>query len=352
MENLTLLPGGSGPRRARRRTRVVAAFVGASLLTGAAACSSGGGAEVVVYSGRSTELIEPLLDRFADETGISVAFKQADSADLALTIDQEGELSPADVFISQSPGATAYLDAKGRLGALPAGVLDRVDPSMRSADGTWVGLSGRVRVLVYNPDQVGEDELPDSVLDIVDDPWAGRVAIAPGNGSFQDFVSAMRASIGDDETSAWLEALAGQDAPTYANNNAIVDAVARGEVAMGLVNHYYLEQRKVEEPDITAANHVFPDGDVGSMVLVSAAAVLEGAPHKAEAERLVEFLLSEESQRYFAEETLEYPLAGGVAPAGGLPPLESLALAPVDFGVLGDDFTGTLELIRAAGLTD
>lgn len=344
----------STPSHPRRRTRrlVGATLATAALLVGLTACSSGGGREVVVYSGRSTELIKPLLDRFAEETGISVAFKQADSADLALTIDQEGEASPADVFISQSPGATSYLDTKGRLSPLPQDVLDLVGEDVRAADGDWVGLSGRVRVLVYDTDAVSEDELPASVFDITDEAFAGKVAVAPSNGSFQDFVSAMRSEVGDDETQAWLEALAEQGAPTYANNNAIVDAVSRGEVPMGLVNHYYLEQRKVEEPDIAAANHIFPDGDVGSVLLVTAAAILDSAPNRAEAEELVRFLLSEESQQYFAEETREYPLVEGVAPAGDLPPLDTLATDRVDFGVLGEEFATTIEMIRESGLTD
>lgn len=343
---------------ARSRTRrrplrlVVATAVATALLVALTACSSGGGREVVVYSGRSTELIKPLLDRFAEETGISVAFKQADSADLALTIDQEGSASPADVFISQSPGATAYLDTKGLLSPLPQDVLDRVGEDVRAGDGDWVGLSGRVRVLVYNTELVSEDELPASVFDVTDEQYAGKVAVAPSNGSFQDFVSAMRSQVGDDETQAWLDALADQGAPTYANNNAIVDAVSRGEVPMGLVNHYYLEQRKLEEPDIAAANYIFPDGDLGSVVLVAAAAILDSAPNRAEAEELVRFLLSDESQRYFAEETREYPLVPGVPPAGDLPPLDTLATDAVDFDELGGDFSTTIEMIRESGLTD
>jgi iron(III) transport system substrate-binding protein len=325
----------------------------AGVLVVAAACTTtGDGRSVTVYSGRSTDLIKPLLDQFAAESGIDVEFKQGDSADLALTIDQEGDRSPADVFISQSPGATAFLDSDGRLSQLPDDVLDLVPADRRAADGTWVGLSGRVRVLAYNPELISEAELPASVLDLSGPEWAGRVAVAPQNGSFQDFVSAMRVEQGDDVTAAWLDGLAAGGAPTYANNNAILQAVARGEVPTGLVNHYYLERAKLEDPGISAANHVFADGDIGSVVLVTAAAVIDTAPHRNEALELVRFLLSPESQEYFATETREYPLIDGVEPAGDLPPLESLATDAVDFSALGDRFRGTLDLIRESGLGD
>ena len=346
-------PTTSARHRRLGRAAVLVALV-VALVAAMTACSTGSGREVVVYSGRSTDLIKPLLDDFAAETGISVAFKQADSADLALTLDQElaAGASPADVFISQSPGAMAFVESQGGLGELPADLLDLVPEDVRSADGTWVGLSGRVRVLVYDTDQVSEDELPASVFDVVDEPYAGRVAVAPSNGSFQDFVSAMRSEAGDDATQAWLDALDEQGAPTYANNNAIVDAVIRGEVPMGLVNHYYLERRKAEDPQVAAENYIFPDADVGSVLLVTAAGILDTAPNRPEAEELVRFLLSPEAQEYFADETLEYPLAAGAPPAGDLPPLDTLATDRVDFGVLGDDFETTLEMIRQSGLTD
>jgi iron(III) transport system substrate-binding protein len=321
------------------------------VLLGAALTGCGGssGDRLTIYSGRTKNLIGPLLDRFHEETGIRIAVRYGDSAELALLIDQEGDDTPADVFLSQSPGALGYL--VDRYEPLPERVLDLVDERFRDDRGRWVGLSGRVRVLVYNTDLVEPGDLPASVFDLTDQAFRGRVAVAPTNGSFQDFVTAMRAGVGDDRTLAWLEGLVDNDSPTYANNNAIVDAVASGEVPMGLVNHYYNERQLQEDPRSPSRNHLFEDGDLGSLVLVSGVAVLRGTDRADEAARLVEFLLSEASQQFFAAETFEYPLAEGVPPAiDDLPPLADIAAPRVDLDSLGGGLGRTLRLIRDSGL--
>jgi iron(III) transport system substrate-binding protein len=323
-----------------------------AVVLAAGGCSSSGGERITVYSGRTAELIRPLLEQFSEETGISVDFKAGDSADMALLIDQEGDSSPADVFISQTPGATAYLADKGRLRALPQDVLDLVAAENRSSSGEWVGLSGRVRVPVYNTELVDPATLPDSVLDLTDGEYRGQVALAPNNGSFQDFVSAMRIQQGDEVTEQWLDGMAANDSPAYANNTAIVAAVGRGEVPMGLVNHYYNVRAKDENPSVESENYFFPNGDIGSLLIITAAGVVDTSQNTEAAERLVRFLLSEQAQQYFATETDEYPLAAGVQPIESLPPLDSLDVDTVDFDQLGSEFQGTIEMIAASGLDD
>ncbi|MEZ5171751.1 MAG: iron ABC transporter substrate-binding protein [Acidimicrobiia bacterium] len=333
----------------RRPLAVVPALVLALALV-TAGCTGSSGDTLTVYSGRTENLIGPLLEQYADDTGVDIDVRYGQSADLALLVEQEGDKSPADVFISQSPGALGFLEAEGRLRELSAETLDLVDADYRDPDGEWVGLSGRVRVLVYNSDAVGEDELPASVFDLVDEEYAGRVGVAPENGSFQDFVSAMREVVGDDETAAWLEGMADNGSPTYANNTAIVEAVARGEVDMGLVNHYYNERARAENPDTPTENHFFPGGDLGTLVLVTGAGIIDTAPHPDDAEDLVAFLLGEGAQQFFAAETYEYPLAAGVEPTVDLPPLSGIEAPPVTLGVLGGDLAATREMISDSGL--
>jgi iron(III) transport system substrate-binding protein len=253
------------------------------------------------------------------------------------------------VFLSQSPGATGFLAGKGRLGQLEAGVLEKVDARFRNGDGRWVGVSGRQRVLVYNSEQVTEAELPDSVLDLTGDRFAGKVAIAPANGSFQDFVTAMRQLEGEDATQIWLTAMVANKPRTYANNNAIVEAVSRGEVAMGLVNHYYNYRFQQESPGTPSRNHTFADGDVGALVIPATASVLAGTDKTEEATRFLHFLLTEEAQRYFSDQTFEYPLVAGVPAASGLPPLASLHSPDYDVDALGGGLERTVELIRTSG---
>ena len=329
-----------------RKTAVVAVALLLALAT--AGCSSSRDA-MTIYSGRTQNLIGPLLEQFNKETGIAIDVKYGDSAELALLLDEEGERTPADIFLSQSPGATGFLAGKGRLAQLDAAVLDKVDQRFRNADGRWVGISGRQRVLVYNSEQVAEADLPDSVLELTDERFAGKVAVAPSNGSFQDFVTAMRQLEGEETTATWLKELAANEPRTYANNNAIVEAVSRGEVEMGLVNHYYNHRFAKESPGTPSRNHSFAGDDVGALVIPSTASVLAGTDKTEQATRFLQFLLTEESQRYFSDQTFEYPLVAGVPAAEGLPPLASLRSPDYDVDALGGGLERTVELIRSSG---
>ncbi len=331
-------------------TRSIRTLLVLVLTAALGACSSGGDA-VTIYSGRTSSLVGPLLEQFAAETGVSVDVRYGESAELALLIDQEGDRSPADVFYSQSPGATGFLAGDGRLAALQESTLDLVDPRFRNADGRWIGVSGRQRVLVYNTDLLDEADLPTAVMEVIEEPWAGQVAVAPTNGSFQDFITAVIEEEGEDTAVALLDGLAATGAPTYANNSAIVEAVGRGEVAMGLVNHYYAYRFLSEDPDLPIANHLFGGDDVGAMLIPSSVSVVEGTEQSEGARQLVEFLLSEESQRYFAEETFEYPLADDVPAASDIPPLRDLDVPVIDIDQLGSGLEHTVELIRDSGLS-
>ncbi|HMG43502.1 MAG TPA: extracellular solute-binding protein [Acidimicrobiales bacterium] len=336
-------------QRARRGLAIaVALAIGVS--TAAAGCSSSDDDFLYIYSGRTKNLIRPLLDQFAEESGVKIDVRYGDSADLALLLDEEGDRTNVDVFVSQSPGAVGYLDAQGLLGELPESVTGMVPEGDAAEDGSWVGLSGRVRTLVYNTDLIDPADLPDSVLDLADPQYAGQVGVAPTNGSFQDFVTVLRSHVGEEETGDFLTALADGGAPTFSNNTAIVEAVGRGEVPMGLVNHYYAFVAKAEDPDLPVENYFFPAGDYGSTLLVTAASIVEGSDMPDEAEQFVEFLLSSEAQQYFGDETFEYPLASGAEPADELPPFDEITTTRVDLGELGSGLEATAELIDASGL--
>jgi iron(III) transport system substrate-binding protein len=330
-------------------TRRTAALALAVLLTLALAGCSRSRDALTIYSGRTQNLVGPLLERFNQETGIPIDVKYGDSAELALLLAEEGDRSPADVFLSQSPGATGFLAGKGLLGQLDGRLLDKVDPRFRNRGGRWVGLSARQRVLVFNTEMVAERDLPDSVLDLTGPRFAGKVAVAPSNGSFQDFVTAMRQLKGDAAAARWLRDMARNRPRTYANNNAIVEAVSRGEIPMGLVNHYYNYRFQKENPATPSRNHHFHGGDVGALVIPSTASVLAGSDKADEGARFVEFLLSPQAQRYFSDQTFEYPLVPGIPAAEGLPPLGSVESPSYDVDDLGGGLERTVELIRSSG---
>ena len=308
---------------------------------------------LTVYSGREEELVEPLFERFEAQTGIQVDVRYADSAELAATIAEEGGNSPADVFFAQDPGS---LDAvEEQLGELPEAVLDRVDARFRDAGGRWVGTSGRARVLVYNTDELTEDEVPDSVFDLTDPRWKGKVGLPPTNASFQAFVTAMRLEAGEERTRQWLEDLKANDPKFYEKNTPVVEAVASGEIEVGLVNHYYLYLVKAEQPDAPIANKYLPGDDPGALVSVAGAGILDGAEHADAAEQFVEFLLEDEQQRFYTEEAeeAEIPLVAGIDPKQGVPTLDELAgRGPdVDLSSFGGQLERTLELLNETGYT-
>lgn len=322
----------------------------ALVMTGAACSGSGSsGNTVTVYSGRNEDLMASVLEDFTAETGIEVEVRYDESDVLAALIAEEGDASPADVFLSQSPGAIGFVDQAGLLSELPDEVLESVPSSVRDDDGRWVGISGRQRVLVYHPDRVGAEELPASIADLTDPAWDGRLGVAPANGSFQDFVTAMRFEMGDDETLAWLQGVAANGAVSYAKNSAIVEAVGRGEVDAGLVNHYYNFRAQDENPDHPALNHQFATDDIGSLLIVTAGAKLDSTDNDEGADALLEWLLSDSAQRYFADETFEYPLVDGIAPAAAIPDASFADVGGIDLEELEGGLAATRELIGEAG---
>ena len=316
-----------------------------------AGCGNGGQAQdtLTLYSGRSSELVSPLIELFEQETGIEVETKFADTAATVATVLEEGDRSPADVVWAQDAGALGALAAEERFAELPDDLLEQVPARFRSPEGLWVGTSGRARVLVYNKENVPTDELPASIFDLTDEKWKGRVGWAPTNGSFQAFVTALRVLRGDDEARGWLEAMLANDVRDYESNAPIVQAVAAGEIDAGLVNHYYLLELGEQDEGIKdrAANHFFERGDPGNLINVAGVGILDTAPHVGAARRFVEFLLSRTGEQYFDEETIEYPLREGTEPNPELPALDEIGSPDIDLSDLSD-LQGTLDLLRSA----
>ncbi len=318
----------------------------------AASACGGDDGTLTVYSGRSEELVGPLIERFEDETGISVSVRYGNSGELAATLLEEGENSPADVFFAQDPASIGSVADAGLLDDLPDGVLGRVPSRFSDGAGKWVGVSGRARVVVYDSTRVDPATLPADESGFTSPEWEGRIAVAPTNGSFLAFVAAKILLDGEAETLSWLEAMRDNRAPSYSGNSVIVGAVDDGEVDAGLVNHYYLFRRIAEEggANVVAANHFLTGAGAASLVMPAGVGVLETSDQRDDAEDFVEFLLSASSQKYFADETFEYPLAAGVAASPGLPALDSLSTPRVDLSSLAAVLDLATDLVAEAGL--
>lgn len=310
--------------------------------------SASGASAITLYNGRSEELVGPILEQFTADTGIEVSIRSAGSGELGAQLLTEGAASPADVFLSQDAGALGALAKAGLLERLPDELLGRVPEAYRAADGTWTGLSGRVRVVVWNPEQV--EQAPDTIDEIVSGD-VGRIGYAPTNASWQSFVTGLRVLRGDDGARRWLEAFKAQDPRAYEGNSQVRDAVDSGEVAIGLVNHYYLYEL-IEEKGadaVTARNQFMAPGDPGGLVNVAGAGILASSDDQQAALELIEYLTGTAAQRYFAEETYEYPLVDDVPAAAGLPSLTSLAPPQLDLSDL-DSIAATQELLAEVGL--
>lgn len=335
----------------RRAALTVSVFAAGGIVAG---CGGDGSSEsnensLTVYSGRAESLVGPLFDRFTEETGIPLEVRYGESAELAATIIEEGENSPADLYFSQDAGSLGAAENEGLLQPLPPSLLKEVPTDFQSPEGEWVGTSGRARILAYNTDVLSESDLPESVLDLTDPEWEGRVGWAPTNASFQAFVTAMRETEGEDVAQAWLEGMVENDPVAFADNETARDAVAAGETDLALINHYYIAQAREEEGDDYPVDAYFPPGgDVGSLINVAGIGELATTDQSKEARELIGFLLEPESQEFFTDGVKEYPLTPGAELDSELVPLTEIEQPDIELSDLAD-LPGTLELLEETG---
>jgi iron(III) transport system substrate-binding protein len=262
---------------------------------------------------------------------------------------EEGSNSPADVFFAQDASGLGALARDERLRPLSEALLERVAPQFRSKDNVWVGISGRARVAIYNTSLVDGGELPPSLLDLTHVRWRGLVGWAPTNGPLQGQITSIRLLLGEEVARGWLQGMVANEVVEYPENTALVQAVIDGEVAIGLVNHYYLNEFRAEVPDIPVENHYFEAGDIGALVNVAAVGILDSSDQPERAEAFIDYLLTEPAQTYFATQTYEYPLLSTVSTITGLRPLAQLVPPAIDLSDL-DDLEGTIALMREVGI--
>ena len=303
---------------------------------------------LVVYSGRSENLVGPIFKQFEDATGIDVQVRYAGTPELAATLKEEGTRSPADIFYAQDPGGLGVME--DMFAVLPEKTLTLAPEWARSEQGKWIGITARARALVYNHTTMSEKDLPDDIWDLQDPKWKRRLGWAPTNASFQTMVSGMVVLWGKEKTERWLRGMVANEPRPYPNNVTQVQAVADGEVDVGLVNHYYLlEIAHQQGKNFKASNYYPRAGGPGALVMVSGVGILSTAKNKANAERFLEYMLSKEAQQWFAEVTFEYPLAPGVSGPAQAVPLEQINAPTIRQGELAD-LAGTQKLLRATGV--
>ena len=304
--------------------------------------------ELTIYSGRSEEFIAPFFANWEQESGIKLNVRYGDSAELAAQILEEGNNSPADLFLSQDAGSLGAVSAAGLFSKLPTGVGSDIEDIYIAGDRSWIGVTGRARVFAYNPKAVVL--LPQSVTDLTKPAHKGRVGIAPSNASFQAFVTALTNEKGATFAENWLKAMKDNGAQIYLKNSAIVEAIDKGAIDLGLVNHYYTwEVSQALGRDIDVENGFFAPGDIGNLVNVSGIGILGTSEKQEVAQGLINYLTSEVAQAKFVEDTHEYSLIPGAKAPESLPELKSIGSPKVDLASL-EKVQATQDLLTKVGL--
>lgn len=306
--------------------------------------------ELVVYSGRKEPLIKPVLEMFEKESGIKVVLHSGGASELANAILEEGGKPRGDVFIANDAGTLEMLRLKGALMPNTSARVRSVPEDLRASDGSWVGVSGRARVIMYNTQLVSKSELPKSVMDLVDPKWRGQVAVASSqNESWIAQISAMRVVLGERATEKFLRDLVRNQVKVLPGHTQVRNAVGKGEFKLGLVNHYYYH---LEKQDGSPVGVVYPDQgakDMGALVNIAGVGIIRGARNESAARQLVDFLLSPGAQALFAKLNFEIPTLPG-AQVYEARPLEEIKRMKVNLERLGKELDATLDLIEKVGL--
>lgn len=306
--------------------------------------------QLVIYSGRSEPLLQPVIDAFKVKyPNVEVLLKAGSNSEIANALIEEKANPQADVFITTELFTVQSLAQQGIFQAYVPTGADRLPAEFLGADNLWTGLTRRARVIIYNADLVSQDELPTSIYDLTDPKWKGQIAAAGStNGSMQAQISAMRQLIGEEETETWLNGLLANEVTFFGGHTDVRKAVGAGEFKLGLVNHYYYHLQKAEAEG-SNVGIIYPDqgeGQIGLITNATAAAVVNAAPHVTAAQALLDFLVSEEGQKLFAEQNYEYPLLPGVVLQADVQPLDGFRLADVDVVKAAEEFDATFELME------
>ena len=308
--------------------------------------------DLVIYSGRSESLIQPVLDAFqAKYPNVKVLLKSGSNSELANALIEEQSNPQADVFVTTEIFTVQSLYQQGLFASYRPVGADRLPSEFIGPDDSWIGITRRARVIMYNTELVSAEEAPTSIFDLTAPKWKGQIAAAGStNGGMQAQIAAMRQLLGDVDTQEWLVGLMANDVTFFGGHTDVRKAVGAGEFKIGLVNHYYYYLQLAEGSPVGI---VFPDqgeGQIGLITNATSTAIVKGAKNVPVAQAFLDFLLSAEGQKLFAELNYEYPLVPGVALKDGVQPLDDFSLADVNVAEAALDLNGTLDLMEAIGL--
>jgi iron(III) transport system substrate-binding protein len=327
------------------------ALLAMSVATALAAtgCSGDDGPSIVVYNAQHEQLLEEIAPKFTDKTGIEVELRNGSDPELAAQLMQEGDASPADVFLTENSPAMSAVEGAGLFAPLDEAAVEPIPAQYRPESGDWTGFVARSTVLVYNTSMVDEADLPDSIMDLADPEYAGMISFSPTGADFQAIVAAVLDLEGEEATQEWLDGLKA-NGTTYDGNNVVLESVNAGESAIGIIYHYYWYRDQAEAGDNSDNTELyfFGNQDPGAFLSISGAGVLAASDNPDEAQQFVAYLTSEEGQQALADSyALEYPLNPAVTLG---PPVKPLAeLDPPTVAISDLDGDKVVEMMTQAG---
>jgi iron(III) transport system substrate-binding protein len=322
-------------------------FAAASFAQGAWAQDAG---SITVYNAQHEDLAKEWVDAFTKETGIKVTVRNGSDMQVANQIVQEGEASPADVFLTENSPAMVVVDNAGLFAPVENDTLEQVPEQYRAANGHWTGIAARSTVFAYDKTKLSEDKLPKSLLDLTDPAWKGRWGASPAGADFQAIMGALLQLKGEQSTAAFLKALK-ENATAYKGNSVAMKAVNAGEVEGAVIYHYYWfgDQSKTGENSKNVALHYFKNQDPGAFVSVSGGGVLKSSKHAKEAQAFLKFVTGKGGQEILKNGTsFEYAVGKDAASNSKLVPLSELDAPKINASTL--DSKKVVELMTAAGL--
>ena len=271
--------------------------------------------DLVVYSARKEELIRPAVQAAEKALGLKVTLFTAGAGELARRIELEKGSPRGDVFIGTTAGFAELMRDRGLLDGFTSPLLREIPAEFRSPDNTWVPITARVRVLVFNTHLVKPQEVPRSTFDLTGPKWKGKVVVASmGERTTVGWLAAILALKGEEFTRKYVADLKANGLKVLKNNTEVRKAVASGEYAVGITNHYYYLLQLQADPQ-SPIGIVYPDqgpADMGTPIFSITAALIKGAKHAEAARSFLEFLLKPEGNRYLVEGEFEIPLVQGL----------------------------------------
>jgi len=313
--------------------------------------------EVNVYSGRHYDSDIAIYDAFTEETGIRVNIIEAGGDALIERIAQEGEASPADLFITADAGILWRADQRGIFRAIDNDTLEaRVPSQFRHPEGKWFGLSKRARIVIYNKEQGLPDGL-ETYADLANPAYTGTICVRSSSNIYNQSLLASRiAHVGEDAAESWARGIVANFArKPQGNDTSQIEAVAAGLCRVGIVNSYYVARFIGSDETEKAAigeklGVLFPDQNGnGTHVNISGAGVTTYAPNAANAEILLEYLLRDEAQSAFALGNNEYPVVSSVPPSGPVAGLGTFVADDIPVAAFGENQPTAVRIFDSVG---